>query len=257
MKKCELFVNNYVRCVQVNVEVKFVSNLFRNERLETNQFMSNDNSLGKSQYLSDLLDDQVSDKAVEHLLSDSDESSREQAETWYRFNLVSAVLNKSHSAHASFDFTQSISAKIADEVVYSLPVSNVVPIRSTWRKNFGGFAMAASVAFAMVFSVQMMNNQSEENLNDGVNVATQAPQTLLPVDTSISAFDFKADQAEQEKLDNIQRMLNQLNRRGLNVTEELVGGEFIVQSFVVKTKQSMTPFEEQIRQMKKPSEINK
>ncbi len=215
--------------------------------------MSNDNLKANNQYLSDLLDDQPNNEAVEQLLK----SDVHQAKTWYRYNAVRSVLNKQHSVHSSFDFTQSISAKIAKEPSYTADTNttdNVVSLFPYWKKTVGGLAMAASVAFAMVFSVQMMNNLPEEQTASGMDMATQSQQTLLPIETSLSPFDFKADQAEQEKLDDIQRMLNQMSRHSLNVTEELVGGEFMVQSFVVKTKNSVTPFEQKIRQMKKPSE---
>jgi negative regulator of sigma E activity len=223
--------------------------------LETNHNMSNDNVNTNSQCLSDLLDDQCSNEAIEQLL-DSDEL---QAKAWYRYNAVQSVLNKEHSVHSSFEFTQSISAQIAEEPSYSVfaernTKTNVVSLFPAWKKTVGGLAMAASVAFAMVFSVQMMNSMPEGN-GKSTEVASQQ-QVLLPAESSLSAFDFKAEQAEQNELDNIQRMLNQLNKSGLNVTEELVGGEFMVQSFIVKTKEPVTPFEEKIRQMKKPSESN-
>ena len=218
--------------------------------------MSKDKTKANSQHLSDLLDEQCSDEAIEHLL----ESDELQAKTWYRYNAVRSVLNKEHSAFSSFEFTQAISAKIAEEPSFSVSneenkPSNVVSLFPSWKKKVGGLAMAASVAFAMVFSVQMMNNLPED-ADISNSMATQSLQVLLPGESSLSAFDFQADQAEQEQLDDIQHMLNQMNKRGLNVTEELVGGEFMVQSFVVKAKEPVTPFEEKISQMKKPSESN-
>jgi len=218
--------------------------------------MTNANHFESRENLSDLLDDQVSDEAIERLLADEASSSESQSQAWFRYNMVSAVLNKEQSAYASFDFTQTVSAQIANEPAILARPKKTAQIIPLWRKATTGFAIAASVAFAMVFSVQMMNTPME-GLSGGTDVATQATaQDLSPLQMNITPSQFSAEHAEQEQLDDIQRLLEQMSLRNPNVNEQLVGGEFIQQSFVVKTKPQATSFEEKIRSMKKPSEVD-
>ncbi len=209
--------------------------------------------LDKHQHLSDLMDDQVTeqtiDKAVDKLLADES-----QSEVWFRYNLVSSVLKEEQSAFASFNFTQAVSAQIAKESSHKVTPTQTAQIIPFWKKTGSGFAIAASVAFAMVFSVQMMNTSSEQS-NAGAGIVVNQPTKVSPLIISSSEFD--EGQNEQAQLNDIQRYLNQINQRSLNVNEQLVGGEVMVKSFIVKTKDPVTPFEEKIREMKKPSEANK
>ena len=107
--------------------------------------MSNDKASANNQYLSDLMDEECSDEAIEQLL----ESDELQAKAWYRYNAVRSVLNKEHSAYSSFEFTHSISNKIAEEPSFSgltelNAPSNVVSLFPAWKKAVGGLAIASS-----------------------------------------------------------------------------------------------------------------
>jgi negative regulator of sigma E activity len=196
-----------------------------------------------AEQLSDLMDDRGDQQTLDQLLA----SNEQQAKTWYRYNLVSAVLNKQDSVHSSFEFSQMISDKIAKEPVLTSQKS--AEVISFWKKATGGFAIAASVAFAMVFSVQMMN-QAPQSLSGNNTIAEQ--NNALPSESGQT--NVLMSSAEQTQLDDLQRTLDQINRNNFSLNEQLVGGEVMVQSFVVKTNAETTPFEDRIRLMKKPSE---
>lgn len=222
--------------------------------------MSKSSDFNNNQYLSDLLDGCVSKEGMQALLPEGEEIDREQEEAWYRYNTVRAVLNKENSAYSSFEFTQSISAKIAQEpsIVARSKVNKLaladgsessVHYIDTWKKMTGGFAIAASVALAMIFSVELThNNMNTEGTGGLQTVATEPAMSpeVLPV-TFI-------DDAEQAKLDEIQAILDRMNRQNLTQNEQLVGGEVMVKSFVVKMDEKASAFENEVRQMKKPSE---
>ncbi|TQV84991.1 sigma-E factor negative regulatory protein [Aliikangiella coralliicola] len=226
--------------------------------------MSND-KLNKNQHLSDLMDDKPSNLAIDELLGDD-----EKAETWFRYQTVRSVLNDEHSAFSSYEFTQAISAKIADEPaiiarpdvsknttnyddVLPQPAATAHVISRSWRRAGGGLAIAASVAFAMVFSVQVNNNSSSSSAPGLAN--TQSESSTAAENNIAHATVSPSDDAEQAKLDAIQRILEGVNRPDVN--EQLVSGEVMVQSYIVKTNDPVSQFVQEVRSMKKPSEVKK
>lgn len=209
-----------------------------------------DHSNPDQNLLLDLLDDCVTDEAIESLLA-----NEQQAKAWYRHHTISSALKQQHSAYSSYQFTQAIAAKISNE-----PAIIAIPkplFNSTWKKVSGGFAIAASVAFVMIFSVQLMDSPQIQNF-DSVELKTQA---ISPTSSGSSI-----NETEQAKLDEIQRIIDRMNQRNLTANEQLVGGETMaVQSFIIKTnKQSpfktnnqAISFAEIVKNMKKPSESQK
>lgn len=212
----------------------------------------------EAQCLSQLLDDECSSSAIDQVLSNT-----ESSEAWFRYNTIQSVLNKEHSVHSSFDFTQKISALIDQEpAIIAVPSNksdsstqskpaNVIPF---WKKAGGGLAIAASVAYAMVFSVQMMNKTPEVEAVNQAQLTQPLNQTLLANESLIdnSVVD-PQDIAEQMQLDAIQSLLNQ-ERSGLNISEQQVGAE-LTYSTVIKMEQ-LKELENQVNNMKKPSEAS-
>ena len=185
-------------------------------------------------HLSDLMDDYISDEAIEALLSDD-----EQAETWFRYQTVSAVLKNEHSAFADYAFTQSISAKIAEESAFpqeSSSHSNVIQLESrlSWRRFTGGLAVAASVAFAMVFSIQFAEGPIDSNNLDQPGFVVDAPESM---DAPVYELT-PADTAEQKKLEEIQQYLDRARRTSFGVNEQYVSGDVRFKSYIVQVKDS-------------------
>ena len=185
-------------------------------------------------HLSDLMDDNLSDEAIEQLLSDD-----AQAESWFRYQTVSAVLKNEHSAFSEYAFTQSTSAKIAEEPTYSQTPqtqSNVVSLESrlSWRRFTGGLAVAASVAFAMVFSIQFAEGPIESNSLDQPSFVVDTPE---PMDSTVYELT-PADTAEQKKLEEIQKYLDRARRSSFGVNEQYVSGDVRFKSYIVQVKDS-------------------
>ncbi|MET1254110.1 sigma-E factor negative regulatory protein [Aliikangiella maris] len=245
-------------------------------------------SSNKNQNLSDLLDGygDVSQN-LNQLLSD-----KQQQQTWKRYHMVSAVLKKENSAHSSEAFLQSVSELIADEPsIIARPqvknnaistndtagdiqhVAKTTNVASIFWKKASGLAVAASVAYAMIFSVDLMEFSTQAPLNSqfGQTQASNSPMDETQVSSSLTAqasaqgmteVDSKnnlnlfaslseSDAAEQERLDRIQAMINNLNKTNANFNEQYVGGETVVSVKLKKVEE----LEKQVRDMKKPSEI--
>ncbi|WP_444997663.1 sigma-E factor negative regulatory protein [Aliikangiella sp. IMCC44359] len=195
------------------------------------------------QNLSDLLDGygDVSE-SIEQLID-----SEEQRQAWYRYNMVSSVLQKENSAFSSYEFSKAISAKIAEEpAIIARPKKQRKIASALWKKT-GGLAVAASVAYAMVFSVDMMSPQQSGMGGDNTTAENQSNSAQ---DEDIVAIS-ESDAAEQANLDRIQAILDRMKKNSLNVSEHLVGGEKIVSIKLNKVDE----LEKQVRDMKKPSEI--
>lgn len=218
-----------------------------NDKIKSNNFASSED-----QFISELLDGDCASESVDKLLADE-----AHCETWYRYNQISAILRKEDSAYCSFEFTQSISSKIADEPAIIATPSSIKESKRQSNGNVvnfvkrtgGGLAIAASVAYAMIFSVELLNTQDEGFTSPAPTVATQTTPALEFSDTIISA----AEAEEQAKLDEIQAILRQMRKTDRNVYEQQVGGEWIV-STVVRSNQ-IEEIQNQVKNMKKPSEV--
>jgi negative regulator of sigma E activity len=135
--------------------------------------------IDKNELLSDLLDDQCSTEELSQLLNDKDTTN-----SWYRYSAVSAILKNECSAHVNIEFSQRISALIADEpaiiATKSSRAVNTSAVNNTnvvqFKKTFGGFAVAASVAVATFFSVQTLQ-VSELSVNETKLIASSNSDT--------------------------------------------------------------------------------
>ena len=191
--------------------------------------MNSNQQLTNDQFISDLLDDCAAAEVVDEILS-----NEQDCETWYRYNLVSSVLKEEQSAYCHYEFTRSIAAQIADEpAIIARPKkpSNVIQF---WKRAGGGFAVAASVAFAMVFSVQMLDTgkapSSDFANSDSLQPSTSINDSAVANNSSIISA---AEAEEQARLDEIQTILNSMGNNP-NVYEQKVGGE-VIYSTVIKS----------------------
>ncbi len=220
--------------------------------------MSNNNLSGGQnnnsyQHLSELLDDCVTTDAAEELLN-----SQEQHAAWYRYNLVSSVIRKEESAYSSFEFTQSISDKIAQEpaiIARAKTPANENSVRSSGKLAFlrrtgGGLAIAASVAYAMVFSVDMMQSESGQLESQLANETVQ--KTVQEASqVSVAATNDADDAREQADLDYLQAIINGMDRHQVN--EQLVDGEAVF-SWKVRANE-LDELQQQVSNMKKPLKV--
>ncbi len=152
--------------------------------------------------LSDLLDDQCTSVDLDNLLKDSDAKH-----SWHRYNAVSAILKGEYSADASVDFCQEISAKIADEpaiLAAPKPVQTEIrPMNAEIKRFGGGFAIAASMAFATFFSFQTL--QVSNTISPTDDISSQIAQSAGSDINTNSAITIEksAEQLELEEFNDL------------------------------------------------------
>ncbi|MGX5202549.1 RseA family anti-sigma factor [Aliikangiella sp. IMCC44632] len=215
-----------------------------------------------NEHISELLDDCVSAESIEKLLN-----STQDQESWYRYNLVRSAINNETTRYSSIEFTQSISAIIQDEpAIIAVPKvadgeapkieihkkSNV-----TFLKRFGGgLAVAATVAYATVFSVQMMTpsipaeDVALQSVDNNSASVSQNNVTQLALTTEQPSANLLNVAREQADLDYLQAIIDNVNRNNMQANEEYVGGEAVF-SWKVKANQ-LDELQKQVSDMKKP-----
>ncbi len=104
--------------------------------------------------LSALMDGEADELELRRLLAQQDEG--ELRADWQRYHLAQRARNDDLSAFENWDISQSVSAAIADENIELLPLEASSEGFSFWRP-VAGFAVAASVAVAMVVGVNAVN----------------------------------------------------------------------------------------------------
>jgi len=193
--------------------------------------MQSDNSKQTNEILSSLLDNEADAKTLAEAL-ESDECTA----TWHRYQVVRSILSKEHSALCDFAFTQRVAAHIE-----TLPAhqgkpeksAKIIEFKRRWRRSAGGLAVAASIAAAMVFSIQtsQVAHIQDNNPSMAGNVTQQAS-----ADSALAV-------AEQAELEAIQRLLwlrsQQALQRGDNSLipqSEMVSGEQ-TRSYLISNEQ--------------------
>ena len=132
--------------------------------------------------LSAIVDGEVRDDKILSALKDD----AELAAKWQRYHLIRQGLRKEMPEMATFDISQQVAQALEQEPVILAPkrkwqdlplVSNVVPL----VRQGGQFAIAATVAVAMVLGVQQLNQpESEQPFNGG------SPTTLSGIQGGLS-----------------------------------------------------------------------
>ena len=187
----------------------------------------------KNKLLSDLLDEKCHTSDLDDLLV-SDAIS----ESWYRYHTVSAIIKDQHSASASFDFCNQISAKIADEpAIIAAPKyqrnrpqnSNIQPIIAQFKRASSGFAIAASVAVATFFSFQTLQ-VAQDSATPDTQIASEfsdSNSTQNSVESSKTAAAYEFDATEQFELDIFNDRYIRDLRRSDKGNIAPVSGEFV------------------------------
>lgn len=130
----------------------------------------------KSEYISALMDGEIQDPAdIEKLLDDS-----QDRDTWQRYHLIRDGLRKELPVELNFDISAQVAQALEQEVSIVAPkkrkfselpvIGSVIPL----VRQGGQFAVAASVAAAMIFGVQQMNQPTPEQ------PFSAAPVPLIP-----------------------------------------------------------------------------
>ncbi|GAA0857017.1 sigma-E factor negative regulatory protein [Aliiglaciecola litoralis] len=119
----------------------------------------------KHENLSAFVDGEGQDENfVKTLVNDAELSAR-----WHRYHIIRQSLRKEMPEQADFDISGSVMAALQSEPAILAPkrtwkdlpvISNVIPL----VRSSGQLAIAASVAVAVIFGFQQVNNQPETQI---------------------------------------------------------------------------------------------
>lgn len=146
--------------------------------------------------LSALMDGEASELEIRRLLKSSDEDFGALRQQWSRYHLASATNQPNNECAGSpvLDLSLSISDAIAQEPAHgeqSIKTIQKASIRNMWS-GVGRFAIAASVAGAVVLGVQFSSTGLDNQIADNEPVtlpSTSAPSSFgqgIPSDTTVS-----------------------------------------------------------------------
>ena len=116
--------------------------------------------------LSALLDGEVTELEVRRLLKADDVTYAEARNSWSRYQMASSAAKKDIPNVEYRDLSLSISAAIAEEAVHTGKVTVDKPKKaktSIWS-GMGRFAVAASVAGAVIVGVQFAPNTADQHV---------------------------------------------------------------------------------------------
>ena len=126
----------------------------------------------KNEHLSAVFDGEATDfeqkRLVDELLKDDD-----LKQSWSRYALIGDVLREPETTQvAGSDFLANIQQQIEKEESYSQVALKPAANQSTWRKQAGSLALAASIAAISVLGVQsLMNSNTAGQSATTTNVA--------------------------------------------------------------------------------------
>lgn len=157
----------------------------------------------QSEHLSAMMDGELLDKEMFNALA----KDSLMADKWQRYHLIRDGLRKELPPALHLDISAKVAAAIADEPAIVAPqvktqsnrwVGQVLP----WVRQGGQFAIAASVAAAVIFGVQQFNQPTPEQPFSSAP-AWQLPGTQLgglsPVSLEQTQVVPRADTLEQKR----------------------------------------------------------
>tara|TARA_R110000782_G_scaffold235939_4_gene322000 strand:+ start:1867 stop:2445 length:579 start_codon:yes stop_codon:yes gene_type:complete len=148
------------------------------------------------------------DKAFEQLIH-----SQEMKNTWSRYHLIGDCLREQLPEKISVQLSSRISKALLDEPTVLAPQKT----KQFNLKPLAGFAIAASVAMAAVFTVQQSN---ETNSISTVPALTASTSTAIPQTQTFSFPDAQVLPASVKKSDTPKEVANQrLNNYLMNHNE--------------------------------------
>ncbi|PJG59659.1 sigma-E factor negative regulatory protein [Aeromonas cavernicola] len=196
--------------------------------------------MANKEQLSALIDGELSDMLADELAQDAN-----LQETWGRYHLIGDVMRGEVPSHLPLDFSDSIMARLADEPALlapsamskpALPASdaqqheianpapqgrhNVVPLFRRVAQQLGQYAIAASVAAAVIFGVQFYQGQDGLPANPVLNTipvgGSATPVSVhYPQDRSRAGQQELTEQQMQEQRERVNAFLrdHQLQQR--------------------------------------------
>lgn len=140
--------------------------------------------------LSALVDNEASELELRRLLKQS-ETDPEVKETWGRYQLSSAVIRGEFPTQGFVDLSARISAAIDDEPAHDCDIPQITESsdkpRNRWWHAAGRFAVAASVAGAVVLGAQQYGDQILTGNPTNDLAEAPAPTQAVPLPAGFNA----------------------------------------------------------------------
>jgi len=151
--------------------------------------------------LSALMDGEASEMELRRILKSSDADKESIDKRGMRYHLASDAMRGEVVLPSVMDLSSSISAAIADEPVYSVAKKKE---KTSFWPNLGRFAVAASVAGAVVVGVQFAPKDTGSSIATTPSTMTNTPgaiasQPNLGNDASVRVVGNQAPSDQQQK----------------------------------------------------------
>ncbi len=202
--------------------------------------------------LSSLVDGEIGELELRRLLKASDEEFSGLRDRWVRYQAGSAAIKQELPNVPFQDISASISAAIAEEPSYTGMSVNTTAKKKTLWAGVGRFAIAASVAGAVVLGVQFSPNDVDGGQFAGSTPAnptaspssSQVPSSFsqgLPADTSVRTVSNEPIQSQKEQKTII---INESTQKQLQQVEDDVNRLMLehAQNASQNTQQGVLPY---------------
>jgi sigma-E factor negative regulatory protein RseA len=200
--------------------------------------------------LSALVDGEISELELHRLLKASDEDYEQLRDQWTHAHLARAAIKQDFPAVDMRDLSGSIRASINEEATCSVGAEGSSEKRtkqSVWF-GVGRFAIAASVASIVVFSVQFSSNDVDHQVAD-LDIAPMPPVSIpagfghgLLTETTVSTV------SNESSINSVSQkpmlILNESTQKQLQQAEQQVGRFMLehAQNAAQNTQQGVLPY---------------
>lgn len=196
--------------------------------------------------LSALVDGEITELELRRLLKADDEQYEVLRADWARYQTTSAAVKKDIPNVEFRDLSASISASIAEEPAHHF--QKVVDKKSVWS-GVGRFAVAASVAGAVVLGVQFspdsLDSNQVANTDPVPEVSVNVPSSFghgLPTNTKISTVSNESSTTAKKEQSTI--IINESTQKQLKQVEGTVSRLMLehAQNASQNTQQGVLPY---------------
>lgn len=177
-----------------------------------------DNSL--NQAISAVADGEATDIDLHRLLKATEgagNNAQAARETWSRYHRIGAAIRREETPFGAMDISQSVMAEIA-----ATPLPKVKGVAASWQALMGKTAVAATVAFGVVFGVQQYS--TNHGLQEGGQLAAQ-PAAVVPQGFAAPEHNARTVGVNPNKIDvnlDAYRVESPQVRQGVDIDEQLL-----------------------------------
>ena len=202
--------------------------------------------------LSALLDGEATELEVRRLLKADDVTYAEVRNSWSRYQMASSGAKKDIPNIEYRDLSLSISAAIAEEAVHTgkVTVDESKKAKSSIWSGMGRFAVAASVAGAVIVGVQFAPNTADQHVAESPSVtlpSSSVPSSFaqgLSSDTTISTVSNTVKNQQNSSAERTPINITESTKEQLKQAEEEVNRLMLehAQNASQNTQQGVLPY---------------